>query len=239
MTVPRSKSALIAACAAGLLALPASASADSSTGNGGTAAPGSGGGDAGFVLNARRSVSLGRALRISGRDARAAGRQFRIEAQGADSVWLPAATVTGAGDGSFSAVWTPAKPGRYLLRTVLDGSQAEAGAAQGASAPLSVTVFGTVKATWYGPGFYGKKTACGQRLTRSLVGVAHRTLPCGSMVAVRYGNRTVNLPVVDRGPFARGVAYDLTGAAAERLGITVTSLIGVAPIPLQRPNQTR
>ncbi|HEX8855676.1 MAG TPA: septal ring lytic transglycosylase RlpA family protein [Thermoleophilaceae bacterium] len=234
----RCKSALIAACAAGLLVVPADAPAETGSGSGGSAAPGSGGAtDSGFVLSSRRSVSLGQALRIAGKDARAAGHQVRIDAQGADGQSLPAVTVAAAGDGSFSALWKPAKAGRYLLRAVLGDGQAEAGAAQAASAPLAVTVFRTVKATWYGPGFYGKKTACGQRLTRALVGIAHRTLPCGSTVAVTYRGRTLNLPVIDRGPFARGVSYDLTGAAAKALGMTVTSRIGVAPIPLQQPNK--
>jgi peptidoglycan lytic transglycosylase len=238
MKLQRCKSALIAACAAGVLVAPSAASASTGSGSGGTAAPGSGGAtDSGFVLSSRRSVSLGRALRVAGKDARAAGHQLRIEAQGANGLWLPAATVAGAADGSFSAVWKPAKAGRYLLRAVLGDGQAQAGAAQAASAPLAVTVFRKATASWYGPGFYGRKTACGQRLTRSLIGVAHRTLPCGSTVAVSYRGRTMNLPVIDRGPFARGVSYDLTGAAAERLGITVTSQIGVAPIPPQQPNQ--
>ena len=42
-------------------------------------------------------------------------------------------------------------------------------------------------ATWFGPGFYGKKTACGQTLTPAIVGVANRTLPCGTLVKVSYG----------------------------------------------------
>ena len=41
-------------------------------------------------------------------------------------------------------------------------------------------------ATWFGPGFYGKKTACGQTLTPAVVGVANRTLPCGTLVKVNY-----------------------------------------------------
>src|SRR4051794_14467179 len=108
MKLQRCNSALIAACAAGLLVLPSGAPASTGSGSGGTAAPGSGGStDSGFVLSSQRSVSLGRALTISGKDPHAAGQPLRIEAQGANGLWLPAATATGAGDGSFSAVWKP------------------------------------------------------------------------------------------------------------------------------------
>jgi rare lipoprotein A len=81
-------------------------------------------------------------------------------------------------------------------------------------------------ATWYGPGLYGNKTACGQELTKELVGVAHKTLPCGTLVEVAYGGTSVVVPVVDRGPFVKGMSWDLTSAAAELLGFTGTARIG-------------
>lgn len=73
--------------------------------------------------------------------------------------------------------------------------------------------------TWYGPGMYGRSTACGQRLTSTLIGVAHRSLPCGTSVTLSYHGRVVHAAVVDRGPYADGVQYDLTWAAARRLGV--------------------
>lgn len=76
------------------------------------------------------------------------------------------------------------------------------------------------KSTWYGPGFYGNKTACGQTLTYSTVGVAHRRLPCGTKVAFRHRGRTLVAEVIDRGPFVRGIMWDLTGAAARSLGFS-------------------
>ena len=67
--------------------------------------------------------------------------------------------------------------------------------------------------SWYGPGFYGLRTACGQTLTTSLIGVASRTLPCGTLVTFRNpaDGRVVTAPVVDRGPFVSGRQWDLTG----------------------------
>ncbi|HEX5149282.1 MAG TPA: septal ring lytic transglycosylase RlpA family protein, partial [Candidatus Limnocylindrales bacterium] len=54
--------------------------------------------------------------------------------------------------------------------------------------------------SWYGPTFYGKRTACGVAMTQSLLGVAHRTLPCGTLVTFRNpaNGRSLTLPVVDR-----------------------------------------
>jgi rare lipoprotein A len=77
-------------------------------------------------------------------------------------------------------------------------------------------------ATWFGPGFYGHKTACGQTLTPSVVGVANRTLPCGTLVKVAYRNRTVTLPVLDRGPYSHIAQWDLTAGAAHALGVSDT-----------------
>ena len=66
-----------------------------------------------------------------------------------------------------------------------------------------MTVYRAAVASWYGPGFYGRKTACGQRMTRKLLGVAHKRLPCGTEVALSYGGRSITVPVVDRGPFVQ------------------------------------
>jgi rare lipoprotein A (peptidoglycan hydrolase) len=69
--------------------------------------------------------------------------------------------------------------------------------------------------SWYGPNFYGNRTACGFAMTRSLLGVAHRTLPCGTLITFRNpaNGRTLTLPVVDRGPYVSGRQWDLTGGA--------------------------
>jgi rare lipoprotein A (peptidoglycan hydrolase) len=112
------------------------------------------------------------------------------------------------------------------------------GASGGASAPSSSTpatsstpaqasVHTTGIATWFGPGFYGQKTACGQTLTPGVVGVANRTLPCGTLVQVSYKGRALTVPVVDRGPYSNiGADWDLTAGAAEALGIEDTVRIG-------------
>ena len=105
--------------------------------------------------------------------------------------------------------------------------------AQPSSSP-SWTVF--KKATWYGPGFWGKSTACGTMLTPTTIGVAHKRLPCGTAVTFSYAGRSVTATVIDRGPFHKGYAWDLTKKTAKRVGFlsvgsgpiqaTVTPLIG-------------
>jgi peptidoglycan hydrolase-like protein with peptidoglycan-binding domain len=79
------------------------------------------------------------------------------------------------------------------------------------------------RATWYGPGLYGNRTACGKTLRRTTLGVAHRSLPCGTPVTFYRGGRFVTVEVIDRGPFRHGVEWDLTAATAKALGMASTS----------------
>jgi rare lipoprotein A len=95
------------------------------------------------------------------------------------------------------------------------------------SAPLHATVRKGALATWFGPGFYGQTTACGQTLTPAVVGVANRTLPCGTLVKVSYRGHRLTVPVIDRGPYGHnGADWDLTIEAARTLGIEDTARIG-------------
>jgi rare lipoprotein A len=104
------------------------------------------------------------------------------------------------------------------------------GTSGGAPAPTSstpATSTGTSGlATWFGPGLYGKQTACGQTLTPQVVGVANRTLPCGTLVQVTYAGHSLTVPVLDRGPYSHDANWDLTAGAAQALGITETVRIG-------------
>jgi peptidoglycan lytic transglycosylase len=139
--------------------------------------------------------------------------------------WIATATATAADDGTFEASWLADALGDESVRAVLDGSDP-------ASAPVATaTVFRGARATWYGPGFYGHRLACGGRLRTSTMGVAHRKLPCGTPVQVFYDGRSVTVPVVDRGPFANGASYDLTAAVAQALGVKETTRVGVLPKP--------
>jgi len=81
---------------------------------------------------------------------------------------------------------------------------------------------GIVLASWYGPGFYGNRTACGLTYTPELLGVAHRTLPCGTLVTLAFRGKSVTVPVIDRGPFIAGRSLDLSNAT--RLVLACTDL---------------
>jgi rare lipoprotein A len=91
--------------------------------------------------------------------------------------------------------------------------------------PGSWTVY--KKATWYGPGFWGKRTSCGTTLTPTTLGVAHRKLPCGTQVTFTHEGLSVTATVIDRGPFRKGYAWDLTKKTAKRVGFLE---VGSGPI---------
>ena len=76
-------------------------------------------------------------------------------------------------------------------------------------------VYRLAGASWYGG---GGSLACGGYLTSWTLGVANKTLPCGTYVTLRYGGRSVRVPVVDRGPFVPGRDFDLTEATKRALG---------------------
>jgi rare lipoprotein A (peptidoglycan hydrolase) len=85
----------------------------------------------------------------------------------------------------------------------------------------------TRTASYFGPGLWGHRTACGQVLTHRLRGVAHRSLPCGTIVTLEYGGRFASARVVDRGPYVRGRSLDLTYATARSIGFSGTGSLRV------------
>jgi rare lipoprotein A len=181
-----------------------------------------------FALSGGGNALLGRKVRFRGAvERRLAGRTVVVQhLDPVTQAWTPQARTTVGSDGTFLARWRARHLGQFRLRSVVSG------AAQSASISpeLALTVYRPAIATWYGPGFYGRTTACGIELTRELVGVAHRSLPCGTNVAVRYGSRTLVVPVVDRGPFGSDARWDLTQAAAQQLGMTQTDRIGAVRV---------
>lgn len=92
---------------------------------------------------------------------------------------------------------------------------------------------GTVEeglASWYGPGFHGKRTANGEIYDQEDLTAAHKTLPLGTMVAVTNLNndRSIDLRVNDRGPYVDGRIIDLSKGAARELGV-----LGPGTVPVQ------
>jgi peptidoglycan lytic transglycosylase len=143
--------------------------------------------------------------------------------------WIPVAVVHAASNGTFTAAWHTRGAGQLTVRAVLQGNQASTAAASPPA--VSITVYRRSIATLYGPGFYGDRTACGVILRRRTIGVANRTLPCGTEVEVYYGGSVMTVPVIDRGPYAHHANWDLTMATARALGMTGTAVIGAASTP--------
>jgi hypothetical protein len=190
------------------------------------------GGGITLVTNASAFVRSG--VSVTGSvPAGAAGAAVEIDQLGAipGSTWVPAAVVPAAADGSFAASWHASPAGPLMIRAVLQSNESSSAAA--ASAPsVSVTLYRRSIATLYGPGFYGQRTACGVILRRRTIGVANRTLKCGTEVQVYYQGRVLTVPVIDRGPYAHHANWDLTMATGRALGIEGTSMIGAAALPL-------
>jgi rare lipoprotein A len=113
--------------------------------------------------------------------------------------------------------------GRYVLRERLRRPMSVRARVRVSRGPAGVRPIGRVNvyrhalASWYGPGFYGRRLGCGGRLGYSQLGVAHKTLPCGTRVTLRHRGRIVRVPVIDRGPYVGAREYDLTAATARRL----------------------
>lgn len=86
-----------------------------------------------------------------------------------------------------------------------------------------------ITASWYGPGFYENRLPCWQWLQANGLpiqflpdtwGVAHKTLPCGTMLRLTHGANTITVPVVDRGPYVAGRELDLSPRVKAALGCT-------------------
>jgi rare lipoprotein A len=182
------------------------------------------------TVTTRAGTMLRRYARFRGNaPADQAGRTVTVERfDSTTQTWAAVASATIAADGSYVARWRTDRTGEHRVRAVLGtGGQAVAASA---TPELAITVHRSAVATWYGPGFYGRRTACGQRMSRTLLGVAHKTLRCGTQVALLYKGRRMTVPVVDRGPFANGARYDLTAATAQALGFEHTDRVGAVRV---------
>lgn len=161
---------------------------------------------------AEHAVVVGDGVRLHGRVRPGGARRVKVVVRGPDGDVIRDLS---ARDGRFALRWRPAHTGDYRLRAYVGHNRL---ARAGHSASRRITVFRYAEASWYGPGFYGNHTACGRVLTPGMLGVANRSLPCGTKVTLRYRGRSLTVPVIDRGPFAGNREYDLTQATKQRLG---------------------
>ena len=186
----------------------------------------------GITLSTNSSAMLPRGLTLSGTaPSNLAGDTIQIQRSGRQTNWRWAPTVTATiqSDGTFATVWRVNHIGQFAIRAVV----VRPAVAQTATTTpsLTITVYRPSMATQYGPGFYGHRTACGEKLTKTTIGLANRTLKCGTEVAVYYQGRTMVVPVIDRGPYANGADWDLTEATGQALGLGGSAQIGAVSLP--------
>ena len=171
-------------------------------------------------VSARQHVLVGRAVPVHGVLAPAqAGRAVAVQASGGHGWKTVARAKTGA-QGRFQAKWRPKTDREYRLRAVVTGPNGAVGTLKG-----GVSVYRAAAASWYGPGLMGQHLACGGTLDGGVVGVANKSMPCGSRVRLRYRGRTVVARVVDRGPYVAGRDFDLTPATKQKLGFGSTGTV--------------
>jgi len=214
---------LAALIAATLVALAAACSGASAADLGPTS------GGSGFVqqpVAAPDGAFAGRVAHVTGHLDGAAGTVSITAKLGTKGDWLPIGTADADASGDFTLDWTPAKSGRYSIHLApLGATTAASDGAQG-----SLLVYRRQKATWYGPESYGSRTACGVKLTPKTLGVAHKTLPCGTQVQFFLRGKQITVPVIDRGPYANGAVWDLTLTTMRKLGSSSTEIVGALPL---------
>jgi rare lipoprotein A (peptidoglycan hydrolase) len=124
--------------------------------------------------------------------------------------------------GAYRIRWALPATGIYRLRAYGVHDRRVTGSE---SVIRRVTAYRPAAASYYGPGLYGGALACGGTLEPGTLGVAHRTLPCGTRVKLRYRGRSITVPVVDRGPYVAGRDFDLTAATRDRLRFPSTGVV--------------
>ena len=160
------------------------------------------------ITIARRSLNVleGHSLSVAGalRPALAHARVLLQERH--DGHWHTVAHTHTGSRGRFDLRYVPGRMSTVALRVSTQTATRKVG---------MLNVYREAIASWYGG---GGSLACGGELTSSTLGVANKTLPCGTLVTLRYGDRSVRVPVVDRGPYVPGREFDLTEATKQALG---------------------
>jgi rare lipoprotein A len=140
-----------------------------------------------------------------------AGQEVQLQALGAYGWRTLAHTRTGA-NGRFRLRYLPRETASEQVRLRFGGDAGDRPAHRRLG---SLNVYRVAEASWYGG---GGELACGGELTSATMGVANKTLPCGTEVTLRYDGRTVHVAVIDRGPYVAGREFDLTEATKQALG---------------------
>jgi hypothetical protein len=171
----------------------------------------------GSGLVGRQAVYAGRVRHHS------AGQRVRLEVR-RGSAWRAVDRDAVAKNGRFRVSTKIAKMGDRAARLRIVSNSRGKGDIERVE---RIHGFRSTFVSYYGPGLYGGALACGGRLSPGTIGVAHKTLPCGTKLTFRLGNRQVQARVVDRGPYVSGREFDLTAATKNRLGFGSTGTVQV------------
>lgn len=158
------------------------------------------------------SVLVGKGLAVRGKMRPSGRHRVKLVFRGADR---GVRAVTTKANGAFALRWMPERAGSYAVRAFGVHNRRTRSSH---SAARKLTTYRLAGASYYGPGIFGNGVACGGTLLPGTMGVAHKTLPCGTKVKLRYHGRSVTVPVIDRGPYVAGRDYDLTWAVKLKLG---------------------
>lgn len=165
------------------------------------------------------TVLSGNGIALSGKVRPAGRHRVKLVFRGPDPGVVG---TTSRANGTFSLRWRPGRTGSYAVRAF---GVHDAHSRSAVSSARRLTSYRYADASYYGPGLYGNGVACGGTLLPGTLGVAHKTLPCGTKVKLRYRGRSVTVPVIDRGPYVAGRDYDLTEATKLRLGFPGTGTV--------------
>jgi rare lipoprotein A len=168
------------------------------------------------VLSDHRVTVTGTLL--EGRRSALAGRVVALQALGRHG-WSTLTRARTGAQGRFRLSYVPRRIGSQWVRLRFAGDQRDLASRRRLG---RLNVFRVAGASWYGG---GGGLACGGALTSSTLGVANKTLPCGTLVTLRYAGHTVRVPVVDRGPYVAGREFDLTEATKQALGFGDTGQV--------------
>ena len=158
------------------------------------------------------TVLSGNGVAVHGKVRPSGRHRVKVVFSGPDARVLRTTT---RANGSFALRWSPDRIGNYAVHAFGIHDRRTRGSV---SEARRLTSYRQAGASYYGPGLYGNGVACGGTLMPGTMGVANKTLPCGTRVKLRYRGRSVTVPVIDRGPYVAGRDYDLTEAVKERLG---------------------
>lgn len=182
----------------------------------------------GITIGATGSALRGQPVTFTGTaPASEAGSTIliRYASSSAPDGWVQVAQAPINAAGDFNATWTASVGGRLAFAVTLVSANAVP-AVETPTPTFAVQVFSASIATVYGPGLWGHRTACGGHLHRATLGVASRSVRCGTEVALYYRGHELVVPVIDRGPYGSPARWDLTAATARALGVKQTATVG-------------